>query len=127
MINSEQLESNKKFFTLSEDFEKLLQHNFQLNDNSDPCETPAGNTLISVGSLQTIFDVEGTPSQILRAIVDDLAIIHFETERVIYNELGYLLIDIELNGTAILVPGFTELPANVKFQHALRFPEIDKW
>jgi len=86
-------------------------------DAAFPCSIVDGKTNTLALLLTRVVDIEGTPSDKVNLIFDDLDVIKFEAERIRHDNLGYLYIEMEMNYTALqfdlpLSQEFMEIPMN---------------
>lgn len=125
-INADQLENNEQLLK-----DENLLHEIMYRDpiffaNEDFCLLPESETgIFAVASAIPVSTLVTTTS------IEDMVITKFERETFRHDGLGYILLDLEMNYTAIQfeIPNINEVfyvPATVKLNHAIRFPELDK-
>ena len=125
-VDSALLQDNYFLFENADNFEiHISQQPFELIDISDVCNLDESETGIQFVSTETQLPILNTTSIVSGEILK------FDTNTILFNDLGYLIVDTELNYSALRISNITgvlessDIQVQVKLQHALRFPEID--
>lgn len=129
-VSLDKLEDNKIIFKDPLEFEKHLnQQPLDLYDLSNPCDLREEETAI------LLITVQSENSGLLGLKVSTIEsgeVRQYEFTRTIHNDLGYLVITAEFEYSAqqfLFTSQGVEselIPVKVKFQHPIRFPELDK-
>ena len=125
-ITADQIEDNEVFFKNESDFDNHMSQEIIHFDSGDLCDIPSGQTGFLGVSTQIPLS-----TLIATVVSEDFELIKFEHENIRYEGLGYLVVDMEFSYTAIQFDFLTgtnvfEVPVTAKFNHAIRFPELDK-
>ncbi len=125
-VSPEQVEDNQVLFHDLEDFEQHMTQFYEVHNLLDPCVLPENRTGI------LISDIESQLPSLNFSTIETGETPDYTLQRIVYNDLGYLLLDAVFDYTAKRVSNAgVELqtdfvPTQVKVKHAIRFPELDK-
>jgi len=127
-IDKTKLQDNQILFNDAIEFENTLnQQPFELYNILNPCNLDNEETGIFIGHIETQLPI------LISSTIESGEVSKYELQRIVYNDLGYLLLDAEFQYIAEkrsnTAPGdivIESIPVSIKVQHAIRFPELDK-